>query len=475
MKNFIGTFLVFFLSSTLTFAQFEGIDLNTYKLTDYKIRMLSTSLNTYNSKSYLNTHHTNQFSNAIVNANSLNLSSGGSFGYSSTTYNRHYHGSQGFGLGFNNSFHNSASDDSYNDPFYSDKYKSKTSGSSFNFSLNINTNNRFYISNDYFIGIGFQTNILPYHSYSKSVYNANNDSHTTSTVFNAFKSENSLPLYFGKGRFEDVSDARLAIYIFDDLTKQGRLSRIPSQEEVFAFADFITKTLNKRVIDNRIKKIKEFVAVDSFLVSNGLSTKTDGLYFALINDNWNYSRLQNWVTGSSWSLGVTPSLNYQTSHIKRTDTTAVSTDWERLNEYGFSIDAEYGSSRISGLKWIKGYDIRASFNIFNFDSSGYFEDIINHKSITTSASYIIKYLPNTRTSIICNAGITLNKNLNKGRFDELEIRPSISGACYYYFSEKLRLQINASVNYNYNKIYYYTRLYKTFNYGISATLNYFIF
>ena len=234
-----------------------------------------------------------------------------------------------------------------------------------------------------------------------------------------------------------MTDARLAIYILDDLLKQGRLSRTPNQEEVFAFADFITKTLNKRVIDSRIKKIKESVAIDSFLTSNGLSKVTDGLYFGLINDNWNYGRSQEWETGNSWDFGITSSFNYQNLFYKRIDTTSITKNWNRLNEYRIGLSAGFSSSWISGLKWIRGYEIRGAFNVYEYDSSGYFGNY-NYRSFSGNVNYFIKFIPNTRTDITCRSGASISKYNNKGVSDNMQINPFISGSCNYYFSERIR-------------------------------------
>ncbi|GEM_PF-2041419 len=472
-------FSLFFSQSIKLYAQFENINLNKYKLTDYKYKTLSTSLNTNNSYGYANATSTNQFNNSNGNLYQNSLSSSGNLGYSSTTYCRKYIGTQNLGLNFNSNFNKSSSNNSFDNFFDSSNLSSKSSSyySNSNFSLSLNSNNRFYVSNDFFVGINLQSYQSPAYSYSKSNSTTNTSTHTNnlSSRHNNYNSNNAITIQFGKGRYEDVTDARLAIYILDDLAKQGRLAHNPSQEEVFAFADFITKTLNKRVIDNRIKRIKEYVAIDSFLVSNGLSSKTDGLYFGVINDNWNYGRNQNWQTGKAWHIGISPALNYQNLFYKRIDSTAVSTMRNKLSEYSLGFDAGYGSSWITGLKWIKGYSIRGTFNIFKYDSSGYFSEINNYKIITGNANYFITYIPSTRTSITCSSSITLIKQLNKGVNNEIRIMPSISGSCNYYFSERFRMQFNANINYKYFKIYDFTYTSKSINFLISATLQYYIF
>ncbi|NVO11982.1 MAG: hypothetical protein HXX16_18635 [Bacteroidales bacterium] len=476
---FFAPFALLFSQSLKLYAQFENIDLNNYKLTDFKYKTLSTSLNANNTYGYANATSTNQFNNSNSNLYQNSLGSSGNLGYSSTTYCRKYIGNQNLGLNFNSNFDKSSSNDSFDNFFDNNNFSSKSSSyySSSNFSLNLNSNNRFYMSNDFFIGINLQSYQSPNHSYSKSKSTSNTSTHTNnlSSSHNYYNSINAITLQFGKGRYEDVTDARLAIYILNDLAKQGRLARTPSQEEVFAFADFITKTLNKRVIDSRIKKIKEYVAVDSFLVSNGLSSKTDGLYFGVINDNWNYGRNQNWETGKAWHIGVSPALNYQNLFYKRIDSSAVSTMRNKLFEYGLGFDAGYSSSWISGLKWTKGYSIRGAFNISKYDSSGHFSEINNHKIITGNANYFITYIPSTRTSITCSSSITFIKQLNKGVNNEMRIIPAISGSCNYYFSEKFRMQINANINYKYNKIYDFTNTSKSINFLLNVTLQYYIF
>jgi len=449
--------------------------LNKYKLTDYKYNTLSTSLNTSNLSGFGNSNYANNSNSSKRNTNSFQSSSGGSIGYTSTNHNRKYDGNQSVGFGFSGSFTHNDSNDLSESPLVTYKNTANSSNSASTIWLNFKTNNRFYLSNDYYFGINFQTYSSPHHSYLKAEQNNNGILQNNSVIVNSFSSNNEASFYFGKGRIENVTDARLAIYILDDLSKQGRLSKTPSQEEVFAFADFITKTLNKRVIDSRIKRIQEFVAVDSFLVSNGLSNKTDGLYFGLINDNWNYGRLQYWGTGSLWHFGVSPSFDYQNYFSRSVNNSIVSKEWSRLNQYGISIDAGYTTSWISGIKWINGYDINASFNILKLDSTGYYYDVHNYKSITGYATYNVSYIPNTRTTLTCSAGITFEKDINKGTNDELQINPLISGSCNYYFSEKLRLQVNANINYNYYKIYDYTHTQNTLNFWISATLSYYIF
>ena len=66
-----------------------------------------------------------------------------------------------------------------------------------------------------------------------------------------------LPIAVGWGRIERVEDARLAVYILDDLRKAGKLAKEPSEEEIYQVAQFISQLRNERFFDSREKKIWE--------------------------------------------------------------------------------------------------------------------------------------------------------------------------------------------------------------------------
>lgn len=445
----LGLALLLSISSK---AQFENIDLNKYKLTDYKYKSLGINFDLSNATRYSDASNKTK-ENSFYSSDGIN--------YSATNYSRKYIGNHylGFGISLSNDF---AKNDN----------TSYTSNSSrLTLAFRFITQNKFYFSNDFFYGVNFSSSQFPSHSYIK----VDNTSGFTSSLLNDISSVNFVAFRVGKGRIENVTDARMAIYILDDLAKQGRLSRIPTETEVFQFADFITKTLNKRVIDSRIKIIKESIAVDSFLTTNGLSNKTDGLYFGLINDNWNFGRLQSWITGTNWYIGISPSLNYQNQFRRTNNYGSILKFRNELSEYSISFDAGYSSDKIIGLKWQKGYYVNCSFNIFKYDSVGNFTNIKDYKRIIVDSRYLLSYIPNTRTSISLGGGFTIMKYVSKDLYYQIQISPNISGYCNYYFSEKLRFTAGAGINYNFNKQYDPMITSKELNFGLTATLNYYIF
>lgn len=419
-------------------SQFGSINLNQYRVTNYKHSALVTDfqLGGYNSF----------FSNTAMNL--FNYSSNGALSYSNTKLNRNYQGLQRFKVdyGINNT------------KTSADFGKSKTNN--FGLSLNFLSNNRNYIKKNIFYGINLlSTNRIFYKKITENI-----DPDAVETITNEFESETSGSIQFGKGRIENVTDARMAIYILDDLTNYGRLSRTPTQEEVFEFADLITVTLNKRLADNRIKKIMGYMAVDSFLVSKGLVEKSDGLYFGLINDNWNYARLNEWETGKEWFIDISPSFAYSNSLSKTIENSFTINDLsDNIYNYRINLNVGYRSTWISGLKWQQGFFVQGNMSV------NWLSDNSNYKYLHANSGYYRKYIPNTRTLIVWQSYLTVGKYFYYNT--PAIIYPTISMGGKYYFSEKLSLYVYSYMNYKTN------HKFDTHDFGfyINSSLQYVIF
>jgi hypothetical protein len=106
-----------------------------------------------------------------------------------------------------------------------------------------------------------------------------------------------------------VQDARLAIYILDDLAKSGDLKRTPTADETLAFSQFITQTKNQRFFDSRIRKIAEITAIDSFLTVLDLKAESNASYYTLLNDNWDNANGPVRRTGGRFSVGFMPGID----------------------------------------------------------------------------------------------------------------------------------------------------------------------
>jgi hypothetical protein len=85
--------------------------------------------------------------------------------------------------------------------------------------LQFNSDNRFYNQHQFF----FETD---FHIYGSGNWEKTDDK----VYYSLTKSDNisadiEVPLLIGHGRIEQIQDARLAIYILEELQKAGRISR----------------------------------------------------------------------------------------------------------------------------------------------------------------------------------------------------------------------------------------------------------
>ncbi len=431
-----------------TKSQFDSINLNTYKQANYKQATMGVGFG-FDGASAVDISSSNSSQNGAFTE--------GSFLYTKTTSRRDYIGNQRIIFSYDANY--SIVDGEY----------SKSSAYRLNPRLSATTNNRFYLSKNYFYNLNLNVYSAINYSYEESKIITDESLKTSSH----FQTAGQGSIQFGKGRIEDVTDARLAIYILDDLLKHGRLVRVPNEGEVFEFADFITKTLNKRVIDNRIKQVMEYVAVDSFLVAKGLTTKSDGLGFGLISDNWRYARLQSWSTGHTWSFGVSPTINYGNSLFKTEENNIVTSNQRNEStNYGMGVNAGYNSYWIKGLKRRDGFNLNGTFNFLWNQNIPY--EVERYQTLSASVGYERSYIPNTRTFITGSSSLNARKYFNTEYYN-LEIYPTISGNCNYYISEKVRLSVSSSLYYLFSKDYNPNVDTKHLQFNLGSSLNYYIF
>ncbi len=443
-------------------SKFNQVDLNNYKLTEFRYNQLNTNAN-------LNSQNTQSKSSYQNNPDSENdrtyFSTNGSLNFYSRKETRRYQGYQSASAGFSSSLEKSEyhfTDTTKQDEQYN------------NVRINLNTTNYFYFNNNLFFKIS-DYQYLSRNSGFVSEKNTNTNTNEKEESDN-ISVDNELSLGFGIGRIENVSDARLALYILDDLNKFNRLSKIPTQEEVFEFADFLTKEFNKRIIDDRIKQIEQSMAIDSFLISKGWVSKNDGLFFGLVKDNCMNSRLYVWNTGQMLEFQFTPGVYYYKSTRKNyEDDVQIDKSWfENINRF-LDFNLNYKYSKVLSLKWLHNYSIQGGFALRrNEYSPDYYVDI-NEKSVYLHPSYSIAFMPNTRTQIITNIGLIGEKYFVKESTDYYKVNSDFDLQCTYYISPKLRLSASGSIYNDFMKYSGNERTNQYWNYSLQASLSYAFF
>jgi hypothetical protein len=342
--------------------------------------------------------------------------------------------------------------------------ETKQNDFSHNESFNINGLKRFYnAKQNYFevngsLGLGY------------SGRSGKNSSYTSDTLFgsdenktNNFNNSITGSFLIGNGRIEQVQDARLALFLLDDLNRLNREKRVSSDEDVMELARLITSLKYKRFFDDRLRKIAEISAIDSFMQLKGIVSKTDATYFTSLNDNWDFAN--NPARNSGWRLytGIEGGFDY--FYYKNTSETIMPTPdmIERNdNRHGFNAFAVAGLNHEKplSLKWQQSASIKAMFGIHFRQSETKITDspVLNvydgaSPTVYLSANFGYGYYPNSRTWLTANWSLVSrfdkqysgtskeDKENSSNRFYTFT-GPQVQA--YYYLSEKLRLSLSFS-------------------------------
>lgn len=440
-KKMFVAFAMFFSSCGVGFAQgYDNFDLSTYKLPDIVRHELDFSL-----------YSRGAFDDASASKED-NFSISGDFKGDFNRYKntRSFLGRQYATLELGGSYSNNKAVD-----------QSKLS--SFDVAASYKNSSRFYKQDQLF----FETGGSAFFATEKEK-NVKKNTQTSLGV--------SIPLRVGRGRIEQVEDARQAIYILDNLDKRGVLKRQLSNEEIYTFSQLISTVKNKRFFDSRLRMIDEITTVDSFLVKNNLLATAGAPYFTTLYDYWMYGALFERASGTEISGGLTPGINYSRVKSDRNETSIVSP--------GLSADVLLSYEKPVNLYWQRSASVGISgrYDYMTLDAD---DRKLDSYSTALSGKYAWGYYPTSRTNLNMGVSESLSWNKNDERhsmyesFSYAHNSTSAFVSLYYYFSPQLRLALDASLDFNYYRLlgdeYEAKRDHLKWNGNFAATLTYSLF
>ena len=424
-------------------AQYSGFDLSKYKLPDIKLNRLDLNLNMDHIKDNYSTEITSiakyrSISNTLDGTLNLDY-----FHFRNTD---RYQGNLEIILDIEPSLFN----------MESNGYKTRNNNTVG--SLTINSANRFFNTNQYFFeadpSLILSTGTTRrYHDYSTTQSEKDNSDDFTTTV--------SLPVSVGHGRIEPIEDARLAIYILEELNKAGRISALPSENVVLEMARVISRIRNKRFFDTRIRKITELQVIDSFLVANNVISSHDINYFAVLNDNWDYAGGPVRKSGFAVSAGINDNLTLDKSRQETiiTGNSTVKNNSDN-NKYDIGGFLRIVYEKPVNLYWQNSFYIETTLNReFVRDPNDKASPVYNYETnmFRTDITYSWQFLPNSRTSV----GLSLsgyyqyfygdkNSGTSNGNYHQttnnIGVYPALN--IYYYISPQMRIQFTPSFTIN---------------------------
>lgn len=338
-------------------------------------------------------------------------------------------------------------------------YYPNTFSSSSSEGIHIDYSKKMYGANKKFFSFGLSSTLNPSTSFLKETI----PSSTTEKTTNYFRTDITPFIGIGIGRIESVKDARQAIYILEDLSKRGVLTRHLSDDEIFKFSQIISRVKNKRFLDSRLHKIDEISTVDSFLVKNNLLTKSDASYFTTLYDNWENSANFERTSGQSFEVKLSPDVYWNNRKIESKISNPGSDTWEKQNnmDFGASLAFNYNYAKQINLNWEKTAYLSLSGSTtreqqrFSTESNQESLSKINVRNITLNGNYRIGYYPSTRTNLSVGISQNFYKNFydgvtSTGWGDSFNSVTTLGFSAVYYVSPQLSLSGNTYVNSNYS-------------------------
>ncbi len=280
----------------------------------------------------------------------------------------------------------------------------------------------------------------------------------------------------GKGRLEYVQDAQTALYILNDLYKEGTIKTV-SADVANELARLITAMKRTRKIDQRNRTIYQLTTIDSFFIAHGVVKQCDAKISAIINDNLFYgftndlsgreytytrhvsdpqdfTRYRNdegeqedfgWMPflepvsdqmfrkhGTIMYARLSPSFRYS-DHQEKTGDSVHNTGFITDNLFYAvpTVDLVFEKHNAVDLKYQKNITVlvRADRTIG--------ERVYRSSNISLLGNYILGYYPNSRTVIEGNAGLQFSL-----------MSTSNYNSKSYFVAPSLRIHTGYFVSYN---------------------------
>jgi len=445
-------FVLFSGFSCIAQAQIDTFDLSIYKRPDLVRHQLDLDFNFSNGAGHEYNHSYSPDYNYQQETNNASLYSGIGGVYRGYFNNRKYQGNHRLGIGTSGGIFSRSTD-----------RENETSSDTKSFGINLSARsiNRLYFDGLYFVETDLQISNtrVDFHKMTLHTDTLENPVERTNEDRNF---EGSLPILVGKGRVEPIQDARMAVYILDQLSRKGKLKRQPDQQEILAFAEEIASIKNERFFDARNRRIAEMTRLDSFLQNRNLIREEDMEYYTTMNDFWRYANNPSRGSGSRFSLGVEPGYDYvyRYENLDEPDQ-----DMKTIEKnYFFELFGliRYDYEKPINLYWQSSFNGNVRFGSQQFKDRTVTEDQETSDDrllLDASAEYRLSWYPDSRSRysfrILTAYDQVFSKEKSSERVtpfsdEQYHLYSALSLDGYYYISPRVRLSGSISLQYQNN-------------------------
>ena len=421
------------------FSQLSNFDLSKYKLPDLERRSLETNFNISGNNNYRKPSNPTIYEKMGYNQYNSDIYLNYKHYLNSSEYQRE----SNFGIYFSSGFYNRVEDKEL-------LYKNSNISPLLIFQRDFRK---------YYNGLSFfETDLVLNYQYGFNKSFSRNRSNDSESKDNSQTHDviAYVPLKLGIGRIEPVQDARHAVYLFDELSKIGRMQSDKSDEQIIEFAQLISQLKNKRFFDSRLRRMAELESIDSFLMSKKYVSEQDAKYFTTLSDFWDYGNRPYRNSGTRYSVALLPGYYYY--------------DYNYVGEGPYSDTSKYnrGALLLNGgielkhekpinLFWQNSIELNCYAGIIEGkinDKTDSIENKIRIPNIQLGFYQTIGFYPNTRTEMSFGYSFQYIQ-----LFDKTDLQKEILGAegkglkaaadlsINYYVSPKLRLNVTSSFYY----------------------------
>lgn len=422
MKAKINLTLLLLLATIYSYGQFDSYMLRDYKNPDYKRKSLDVNFNSSGG--------------ATKNTNQTNSTLKGNLGFSFNQIRNSRKVQESTNLTLNTDAMTNRIDSV-------DRQKSRNLGVNLSFKQEAHYymwgKNFVEISPDIAIGYDNEKNK---NNATNNLYQYNKD----------FSNQTKIDLGLGYGRIENVTDARQAIYILNDLYDKGYLKRILTNEEIDNFARQIAIIKNKRQYDAREKAINEITNINKYLIEQELVDENNTAeYFLTLNDNWQYGDKDQRLSGSRFKYGVTPSFRFHDNNTSFEEDSysakkTVDTRW------GGGVYIDFTNEKPINLKWQRSFKIGARSELYRWRMREC-NELLTQSYITFAMGCYVSTRTYIESKITENLFWNRTPKTNKlSKENSLTNNTKLSLNGYYYISAQVRLFGELNLSYDFKRV-----------------------
>jgi hypothetical protein len=263
----------------------------------------------------------------------------------------------------------------------------------------------------------------------------------------------NIPVLAGKGRIDQVQDARMAVYILEALNKKGKLKHQPTHEEILEFARTISKIEDELFFDFRNEKIYELTMLDSFLQAHDLVKEEDMTYYTSINDYWQYAHNPIRESGRRISAGIIPRFYHYYLFAEIENQGSLNEETSKTYQTEVKALLRYDCERPINLQWQSSLNTELAFgkifykeNLVTDNTTEKFDPL----ELSARVNYQLGWYPNSRSYYELSLNGYLSRFLQtQDEFesandyaswgDETYYQISTAFNGHYYISPQLRL------------------------------------